>query len=92
MLILDGADVAGLVLADGCGNGSEKRQADPAEFGAVEQEAAGQDVGRGDIGLELRQIAEAPYGSAVAAARQTANDVFIVFAINRVVEPDLSLL
>ena len=55
--------------------------------GEVHVEAAGQDIARSQVGLNLEEIAEAPENVAVRAGRQLGNDDVVVFAIEGVVEP-----
>ena len=57
----------------------------------VGEKAAGKNVASGDIGLKLGEIAEAPDVIVVRVYRKRGVNEVIVFAVERVIEPDLSL-
>src|SRR5579872_4843145 len=92
MLVLEGGQIAGRVLVGSSVERIEQGEAGVAVLEAIEQEAAGQDVGAGNVGLQLEQVAEAPERRLVGIGGQVANKVVVVFEVLGVIEPDFALL
>src|SRR5438552_3824671 len=59
---------------------------------AVYQETGGHDVATSHIGLQLRDIAEAPDSIRIFAAWQFGNHDIVVFTVQSIEEPDFALL
>src|SRR5512146_1264003 len=92
VLVLEAGKVSGLVLIGGGVQRVEKGKTGVAVLEAVEEEAAGQDVGAGDIGLQLNEVAEAPERRLVGSSGQVADKIVVVLEVLGLVEPGLASL
>src|SRR5205823_1275221 len=92
VLVFDGGDVGSLIIF-----GVRLLRALGREEGVlivqiVDQETGGENVAAGDVGLEFGQIADAERVIVIGTGGKLGIDSVVVFALETVVEPRLSLL
>src|SRR5436305_9242525 len=91
VLIFYGGHVGGLVVLGIGGLGTLRGKECVLVVEVIDEEAGGENVAVGEIGLELGEIAEAKDVVVVGSAGQFGIDLVVVFAVEGIVEPDFPL-
>src|SRR5271166_433140 len=91
VLVFDRADVGGLGVRRGGRLRLKQRQSRVLIVIVVRQEADPHDVAGGQVGLQLSQVVHPPDVVCIGTGRQLLRDVVVVFAVERVDKPHLSL-
>ena len=86
-LILDRGEVQILAAVDGGLNRTEEREPTAILIDVVVEQTGNENVGWGQIHLQAREIAGGQVAAAILAARQLADDIYIIESVEGVIKP-----